>query len=126
MSTPGRTTDPALWNLPKETRWTQNGGRRIGPGDVLLPGEVVVTGMGTRSHQTTSCIALGHGRDTAQRNGYPTRGFFAVSFSNANRFVRPCLVCWSDPSPGETQTDFSAADDDASDDQSNLGADRRW
>lgn len=94
MSARRTTPDPALWNIPKETRWTQNGGRRIGAGNVLLPGEVVVTGMGTRSHQTMSCLALIEGRATAKANGYVTRGFFAVSYKLANRFVGPCKVCW--------------------------------
>jgi len=117
MSAPGRAPDPALWNIPRETRWTQNGSRRIGPGDVLLPGEVVVTGMGTRSHQTTSCLALVHGRATAKANGYPTRGYFAVSFKIANRFVGPCQVCWSDPPPEASQTPHRTVRDHASDGQ---------
>ncbi len=110
MSTHGRAADPSLWNIPKETRWTQNGGRRIGAGDVLLPEEVVVTGMGTRSHQTASCPALVEGRATAKANGYVTRGFFAVSYKIANRFVGPCKVCWSDPPPTLEDNPTSASD----------------
>jgi hypothetical protein len=126
MSTPGRAPDPALWNIPKETRWTQNGGRRIGPGDVLLPGEVVVTGMGTRCHQTTSCLPLAEGRATAKANGYVTRGFFAVSYKLANRFVGPCKVCWSDPSPEGSQESHRTVHDHASDGQLDQDTDRRW
>lgn len=110
MSTPRRTTDPTLWNLPNETRWTQNGGRRILAGDVLLPGEVVVTGRGNSSHQSTSCLPLVDGRATAQANGYVTRGFFAVSYKIANRFVGPCKVCWSEPSPTLEDNPTSASD----------------
>ena len=126
MSTHGRAADPSLWNIPKETRWTHNGGRRIGAGDVLLPGEVVVTGRGNSSHQSMSCPALVYGRDTARANGYVAGGIFAVSFKLANCFVRPCQVCWSEPSPEGSQTPYGTVYHRASDGQLDQDTDRRW
>jgi hypothetical protein len=126
MSARGGLPPGVPWNLLTETRWTRNGGRRIRTGDVPLPGEVVVTGRGSRSHESMTCSALVYGQDTAKANGFVAGDFFAVSYKLANRFVGPCQVCWSYPSQEDSQEVCTSADNDPSDDQLHPDADIGW
>lgn len=86
-------SSPRDRDIPGPSRWALHGGRRIHIGEEPRPGELVVAGSGEVSHKDLLCSALIAGRKRAIANGWRSGGFFAVSNSLADIWVRRCQVC---------------------------------